>query len=219
MRNDKEHAIKLRKSGKSYREIKHELGIPLATLSDWFTEESWSKKIHKELNTKNLEVSKQRIIRLDKIRGKHLKKLYEEARLEARQDFDKLKYSPLFVAGVMIYWGEGDKASKNGFRISNADPLLIKVFLSFLRKICGAEEERIRAGILLYPDLDKEICEHYWSKQLGLNRDNFTKSIVVQGRHKTKRVKYGICTLNFSSRFLKEKMLVWISLFGKHLVK
>ena len=54
-----------------------------------------------------------------------------------------------------------------------------------------------------WKNLDKDMCEKYWSKQIGLNRENFTKSIVIQGRHKTRRVQYGICTLNFSSRFLE----------------
>ncbi|MCR4279175.1 MAG: hypothetical protein NUV78_00345 [Candidatus Zambryskibacteria bacterium] len=219
MRHDKKEATKLRSRGKSYREIKDDLGIPLATLSDWFRDERWSKAIKKSLNEKNIEISKRRIIHLDKIRGENLKKVYEEAREEAKEDFKALRYSPLFIAGIMIYWSEGDKISKNGFRVSNSDPLVMKIFLTFLRKVCGGDETRIRAGLLLYPDLDSETCEKYWSNQIGLSRSNFTKSIVIQGRHKTRRVQYGICTLNFSSRFLKEKMLIWMRLAAEDLLR
>lgn len=219
MRKDKNDAFKLRKSGKSYKQIKNELGIPLATLSDWFKNEKWSEKIYKKLNKKNILSGKLRMIKLDAIRGERLKRVYEEARRDAEVEFQALKHHPLFVSGVMIYWGEGDKASKNGFRISNADPAIVKIFLNFLRKVCSAEEQRIRAGLLIYPDLDALQCLTYWSKALGLSKSNFTKSIVIQGRHKTRRVQYGICTLTFSSRFLKEKMLIWISLFGKELAE
>lgn len=218
MRKDKNKAITLRKEGWSYRKLIEELGIPKATLSDWFRGEKWSQEIKDSLNKKNLEASRTRMIRLDKIRGENLKRMYEQAREEARKDFEALKHHPLFVAGIIIYWGEGDKASKHGFRVTNSDPLLLKIFLKFLRKICTNDEERIRAWILLYPDLDCNSCENYWSKELGLSRKNFTKSITIQGRHKTRKVTHGICTISYSSRFLKEKMLIWMSLLAEDLL-
>lgn len=219
MRKNKAQAITLRKSGISYSEIRKTLGIPVSTLSDWFRDQEWSKNIKYQLNAKNLRGSTIRIVNLNKTRGENLNKLYTAAREEARSELQILKNHPLFVAGVMIYWGEGDKRSKHGFRVSNSDPLLIKTYLAFLRKICGAQEGRIRAGLLIYPDLNKETCEKHWAEQIGLPRSNFTKSIVIQGRSKTARVPYGICTLSFSSRFLKEKMLIWMSELPKELIK
>jgi hypothetical protein len=219
MRNDKDRATTLRKEGWSYRRLIEELGIPRATLSDWFGDKKWSQKVKDTLVRENLKTSREHMVRLDKIRGENLKLMYVKAREDARGDFEKLKHHPLFVAGVMIYWGEGDKVSKHGFRVTNSDPLLLKIFLEFLRKVCLNDEERIRAWVLIYPDLDADVCENYWSKQLGLSRKNFTKSIMIKGRHKTKRVNYGICTLGYSSRFLKEKMLIWMNLLAKDLIK
>ncbi len=219
MRKDKEKITTLRKEGWSYQRLVKELGVPRATLSDWFGKEKWSQDIKNSLNKRNLEVSKIRMIRLDEIRGENLEQMYAEARREAAEDFERLKHHPLFVAGIMIYWGEGDKVSKHGFRVTNSDPLLIKIFLEFLRKICLDDEKRIRAWVLIYPDLNAESCENYWAKQLGLSRKNFTKSIMIQGRHKSRRVNNGICTLSYSSRFLKEKMLIWMSLLAQDLIK
>jgi hypothetical protein len=217
MRIDKSRAIKLRKSGKSYREIRAELGIPASTLSDWFSGEKWSETLKNYLTKKNIKRSSITIRALNNVRGNHLKELYEEAKIEALAELDFLKNHPLFVAGVMLYWGEGDKASKNGFRVSNSDPELIKLYLLFLRRICGAELARIRASLILYPDLDQKTCENYWSKKIGLSLDNFTKSIYIKGRRPTKKLQYGVCTISFSSRFLKEKMLIWISALPKEL--
>ena|SRR3989344_7124556 len=219
MRNDKNKAIILRKAGWSYNKLVEELGVPKATLSDWFRGKKWSQEVQKTLQKENALVSKERMIRLDKIRGDNLKLVYEQARKDAKKDFDILKYHPLFIAGVMIYWGEGDKISKNGFRVTNSDPLIIRIFLEFLRKVCPNDEERIRSWVLIYPDLDAETCESYWSKSLGLSRKNFTKSIMIQGRHKTRKVTNGICTISYSSRFLKEKMLIWMSLIAEELLK
>jgi hypothetical protein len=219
MRKDKQRVVHSRRNGWSYNKIVKKFGVSKATLSAWFKDEKWSQEIMGNLNHKNLLLSRERMIHLGKTRGKNLERMYEKAREDAGQDFETLKYHPLFVAGVMIYWGEGDKLSKHGFRVTNSDPLLIKIYLEFLRKICGNDEERIRAWVLIYPDLEAETCEDYWSKQLGLNRKNFTKSIMIKGRHKTRKVSSGICTVSYSSRFLKEKMLVWMSLLAEDLLR
>lgn len=215
MRVDKDKAIELRKTGKSYKEIKLSLGVPMSTLSDWLSDMKWSKEIVLELRKKSAVKSTLRIIELNKIRGKNLSLLYKEARDEALKDFEILKYNPLFIAAVSIYWGEGDKSSKNGFRIANIDARMLKLFVSFLVDICRVDKSRIKAWVLLYPDLNEDICKKYWKENIGLRDANFTKSIIITGREKIKRVSNGVCYVGFSSRYLKEKMLVWIELLSK----
>lgn len=217
MRKDKNKAISLRKNGKSYTEIRAELGVSVATLSDWFHGQDWSHTLSKRLNDKYLASNKARIVRLDKIRGENLSRLYQEARDEARQEFQLLKNHPLFVVGVAIYWGEGDKVSTSGFRISNSDPSMIRVFRKFLVDVCNVDQKRIRASLLIYPDLIEEECKEFWIQNGGLQANNFTKSTTIIGKHKKRKVQHGVCSLVFSSRFLKEKMLVWIRLMAEEL--
>ena len=112
MRKDKEIAFNMRRSGKSYNEIRSALKIPRATLSGWFSKVDWSNDIAKKLAVAVQKQHTVRIIELDKIRGTHLKRAYEEAREEARTDLFELRYNPLFIAGLMLYWGEGDKLTK-----------------------------------------------------------------------------------------------------------
>lgn len=215
MRNDKNKAFSLRKQGKSYQQIKTELGVPMSTLSDWFSKQDWSKEIVNDLSLKTIEESKIRIEDLNKIRGENLQKLYDEARIEAIQDFETLKNNPLFISGISIYWGEGDKASRNGFRICNTDPKMIRLFIRFLIDLCGLDIKRLKIWLLLYPDLDDLVCKKFWKKETGLIDSNFTKSITIQGRHKTNRLSYGVANISYSSRYLKEKMLIWIDLLSK----
>ncbi len=118
MRIDKENAFVLRKQGKSYKEIKAELGVPKSTLSDWFNGQGWSKDLSSKLFEKAKQAHTVRLQELNKIRGENLKKVYEEAIKEALEEFELLKYHPLFIAGLMIYWGEGNKVSKSRCWIS-----------------------------------------------------------------------------------------------------
>ena len=215
MRNDKDKAFNMRKAEKSYREIKKELGVPMSTLSDWFSKQTWSKDTKNTLSDQVYLNSKIRIEALNKVRGQNLKRLYMEAKQEAIIDFEALKNNRVFIAGVSIYWSEGDRASKNGFRICNSDPRMIKLFVTFLVDVCDLDIKRLKIWLLLYPDLDEKACKDFWKKSTGLHDANFTKSIIIAGRHKTNRLSYGVANISYSSRYLKEKMLVWIDLLSK----
>lgn len=220
MRKDKNKAIKLRKQGKSYRDIKRELDVPLSTLSEWFSGQDWSESVAKKLIKKNRRESIVRIKKLNKIRGDNLLKVYGEAENEARQDWKELRYHPLFIAGIMLYWGEGDKVSKNGFRIANSDPQLVHLFVKFLRDACGIDESRIKASLLLYPDHKEQKVKSFWQKNAGLSNIVFTKSHNVLGRSGKKRTtEYGVCTVSVSSSYLKKKMLIWLTEFPEEMLK
>lgn len=217
MRKDKEKAIYLRKSGKSYSEIKAELSVPMSTLSDWFRNQKWSNDIAIECANKSISASKTRLIHLNKIRGNHLKNAYEDAENEAKEDFVLLKYHPLFISGLMIYWGEGDKTSKYRVSIANTDSKMIKIFKIFLESICGIKNPK--SWLLLYPDLQSEICREYWISNSGLNKGYFTKDIYIKSRSKVRKLSYGVCNIGTTSAYLKRKILVWLELLSEDLIK
>jgi hypothetical protein len=214
MRSDKTAALQLRSTGKSYNEIKATLGIPKSTLSDWLSRSAQSKQIKTALTQRARAGHILRLHTLSDIRGKHLARLYEEARAEARREFVYLKSYPLFTAGVALYWGEGNKASLHSLSLGNTDPAMIRLFVVFLRAVCGAPEGKIRAYILLYPDLDPKTCLRFWIKSSGLPKTAFNKCVRIKGRHKTRRLHYGVCVVSITSRYLKEKVQVWLNLLA-----
>ncbi|MBM3261156.1 hypothetical protein FJY93_01930 [Candidatus Kaiserbacteria bacterium] len=219
MRKDKEEAEKLRREGASYNEIYRKLKIPRATLSDWFSQVDWSQAVKERLSKEVFDASAVRIQELNKIRGARLERVYDEARNEARHEFEALKYNPLFIAGIMLYWGEGDKRNRCHVRLINTDPDMVKLFVFFLKNTCLIPEARIKAAVTIYPDLDPTTCVAYWSKHSEIKREKFTKPIVIQGRHKTNRLSYGMCTVVITSTYFKVKMLEWIKLLPKQLME
>ncbi len=218
MRGDKKAATKMRRSGKSYAEILAALKIPKATLSDWFGQSDWSRDVRKKLTKTASTVSTVRLRELNQIRGKNLKDAYHEAREEAQNEFVELKYNPLFIAGLMLYWGEGDKVTRHNTRLTNTDPEMIRLFVFFLTHACQIPKERIKASVLVYPDLSTSRCLAYWSKASGVSSDNFTRCIAIRGRHKTKRLPNGVCIVVVSSSYFKTKILEWMSLLPKELM-
>ena len=218
MRKDKEVALKMRRNGKSYGEIRATLKIPKATLSGWFSKIDWSSDMAKKLTATVQKQHTVRLIELNKIRGVHLKRIYEEAREEARTEFNELKYNSLFIAGLMLYWGEGDKLTKYSTKIANTDPYLIRLYVFFLRNACRIPEEKIRAHLLIYPDLNGEECKKYWARESGINPNRFFKTTTIQGKHKVRRIKYGVCMIGISSTYFKVKMLEWLKLLPEELM-
>lgn len=213
MRKDKMKAVALRMQGKSYKEITRDTKIPKSTLFEWFHAESWSQKIKKQLNLLNGKRGAEALDQYRKAVKVRLEKEKCEARKEATVQYKKLQKNPLFIAGIMLYWGEGDKSQKyNQVRLSNSDEDLLKVYIGFLRTVCNVPEQRIKAWVLLYPDIDSDICLTFWRKHLRMSHSQFIKPTVIQGRHPTKRLTNGVCTVYTSYPLLKVKILEWIKL-------
>jgi hypothetical protein len=86
----------------------------------------------------------------------------------------------LFVAGVMLYWAEGDKRSRNAARISNSDPEVLKLFMRFLRESLELPDDPIRVTCNLFADhLERQDqIEQFWLNALGLTRSHLCKSVV-----------------------------------------
>lgn len=219
MHHNKQRAEEMRRNGSSYHAISATLNIPKSTLSHWFSKEEWSLEIRVDLTESARITHASRIIALNAVRGERLREHYETARSEAIKDFQHYKDNPLFISGIMLYWGEGDKIGKDKVRLTNTDPSLIKVFVLFLTEVLQIPAEKVRAQVLVYPDLDERTTREYWIRESGLSDSNFLKSTPIQGKHKTRRLGYGVCIIHISSTYLKVKVLEWLRLLPKQLIE
>ncbi len=217
MRKDRHLVIQLRRQGKSYNEISEFLKIPKSTIHVWLKDNKWSLEI-KEALTKRAQTLASPKLRLMALAQKtKWEKLHEQFKKEAKSEFPNLQNNLLFITGLMLYWGEGDKMLRNGqVRLTNSDPELIKIFYSFLHVALGISKEKIYIKLILYPDLKNEIYKKYWSRTLKVPLIQFRNSVTISGRHPTKRLSYGICSVEVYSRELKEKIFTWLKLYQEY---
>ena len=216
MRNDRHLALEMRKGGKSYNEISKILDIPKSTMHYWFKDLQWSEKIKDTLTEKAVVLSKKRIRIVIKANKAKWLKWREDFRKEAKNEFSELKTNPLFVAGLMLYWGEGDSNLKNMTRLTNTDPRMIGMFCKFVVEILRVPKKNIRAHLTIYPDLSENKCKKYWSNKIKLPINQFDKTQIIYGKHPTRRLENGICSIRVpKSCGFKEKIFVWIDLFSK----
>lgn len=224
MRNDRHLAVTLRKKGYSDRAISTELGIPKTTLSSWFGGRPWSERIRRKLFAENCKPTEKAIRAMVRAQRAKWEAWRKEFRDRARRDFPRLVRDPLFIPGMMLYWGEGDSKTRSQVRIANTDPRMLRLFVRFLRRSCGVPPSKIVCRLILYPDLEARQENAFWSKRLRVPIGQFRRAQVIRSRtcgglHPSKRLSHGVCTVDVTSTGLKEQFRVWQNLCYRYLVE
>lgn len=218
MGSKKIRAVNLRKIGKSYAEISRELGIAKSTLSNWFKNQKWSQAVRNKL-VENNKAGK--VLKLHTAHEKYWQNKYQEYRAEAYLEFKKFRNQPLFIAGTMLYWSEGDNNMRTSIvRLTNTDCRMLNIFGKFLKNYGNVDFSKVRLYMMLYQDLNEDICKKFWEENIDLPLTKFNKTQYIKGKdHPTKRLSYGICNINICSRELKEKIHTWIDLWFDKIVR
>jgi hypothetical protein len=169
--------INLRKSGLSYTEIHKLTRVPKSTLSDWLKSYKLTQQQNlrfRKLNLKNLKLAslshqKHRLKKTDKIIS------------QAQKQIGNLSNTDLWNIGIILYWAEGSKqkehAPSKGVIFSNSDPLMIKLFLRWLKESVKIKKEQIVFEIYIHTTYQKTLPElsSYWSKITGFPIEKFQK--------------------------------------------
>jgi hypothetical protein len=171
--NEKLKAIKLRKAGHSYKEIKKEISVSRSTLSIWLREIELTPKQKARL------FSKQEMFLYAGAKSQQRKRIERTKRImnQAKKEIAGLLKNPLFLSGIMLYWAEGNKKTEN-IKFSNSDPLMIKFMMRWFREICKVPEEKFRIALHVHELLSRKNAERYWSKLTGIPLKQFQKTFV-----------------------------------------
>ena len=197
---EKNKALDLRKEGESIRDISKRLGVAKSTVS------LWCRDI--ELTQKQISALHERmVVGSYKGRLKGARMQYEQ-RLERIKKFKKegierlgsISARDFLVAGVALYWGEGQKKGRD-VRVSNSDPEVIKFMLKWFKMVLGIDKDRITLSIIINKIHRKRIreVEEYWSRVTKIPLEGFIKTTLIKAKSK-KRYKnfpthYGTLTI------------------------
>jgi transcriptional regulator with XRE-family HTH domain len=217
----KNKAIYYRKKGFSYGLISTKTGVSKSTLSDWLKEIPYNpnKETIKRIGSARLKsAQKKSLARVENI--KEMKDL-------ATKDIGKLDKRDVFMLGLGLYWGEGNK-SYNHTRVVNSDPDIIISSIKWFKEICGLNNKNFTISLALYPDSDINKCLNFWSKKTGIPIKNFRKTQVDKRKDKSpkKRGKlpYGTAHLhiiaNGEKKFgveLHRRIIGWIEAVSKQI--
>jgi transposase-like protein len=206
----KNKAIELRKNNKSIKEIAQELGLKKGSISLW-TKDIILSEAEKESIKKRTN------------RGKS-NSLFWKKRRVSYQEIGKNRIKendPLYIAGCMLYWGEGSKAT-NSLGMTNSDLAMQKLFVNFLRKFWNIKNEKIIFKIQSYTDIhSKEEIIKYWMDGLDLPASSLrkcywglkpisSKSVPV----KFGKLEYGTCCIQVNDVKIIQEIYGAIQEFG-----
>ena len=208
----KNKAFELRKLGKSYRAISSELGVPIGTLSLWLSDQAWSREIGKSLKSESSKKGSARLAAARKARGFGLQFSYAKAKQDAEVEYKKLKKDRLFLSGLTLYWAMGDQASKYYVRLTTADMHKMALFIRFLQDSLGVEVSKAKCALTLPYSANEQDAMEIWSSNAKIPLQCFTKSSFRRKNKKKTENMNPVCSATLSSRYHKEKMLVWLRL-------
>lgn len=211
----KELVQSLRRQGLSYREILARLPFKLAksTVSQW---------------CKDVELTPEQLDRLDQLfrtssyrnrllgskanqhrRAEEVRAIRAKAGAEVAQ----LRHNELWLAGLMLYWAEGNKRRLVG--LSNSDPRLIALMMKWFREICCVREEKLRVYLHLHSGQDENSMKRFWCGVTGLPLSQFGKSYVkIEGTGHRKNILYnGTIRISICDSNLLHTIHGWIEGF------
>ena len=118
----------------------------------------------------------------------------------------------LKLAAIMLYWAEGYKAGGTTVDFANSDPDMVRIFIRFLREICGVEESKIRGHLYCYEGQDVGKIRRLWSKVLAIPESKFSKPYIKQGSPGSRgpRMLNGLVHVRYCDKKLLKQVLVWI---------
>ena len=209
---DREKALDLRKQEMSYSQIKKILKVSKSTLSLWLRNYPLPEEKIKELQKKGWERGEAAIERfrntMRKKKEKRLKEIYEVQ----KKLILPLNNRELFLAGLLLYWGEGTKYRRDGLSVSNSDPSIIKFFIYWLNKSLDIPKKKMRVYLHLYNDMniDKEL--EYWSRMLKIPLTQFSRPYIKKTSSTRINHKggfgHGTCNVRINSVPLAEKIFM-----------
>lgn len=200
-------AIVLRKKGNTYKSINHKLGLklPKGTLSYWLRNVKVPADFkHEQALLNQNYLARARIVALKK-------------KLDDRENlFSTLRNKNDYLADIvwknvavqkltlaMLYLGEGSRILKRGaLMFGNSDPVIIKLFLSFLRNSYNIKEDKFRCTVQCRADQDIESLESFWEQLTEIPRKQFYKAQVdkrTSGKPSRKKNYKGVCRIDYFS--------------------
>jgi len=206
---EKIKAIRLRKSGKSYSEIRKQVKVSKGTLSLWLRDIKLTPEQEKRLYVTLLRKNAYRLAKANqRKRIEKTKKIIGAAREEVKS----LMKNPLFLSGLMLYWAEGDKSEETEMvKFTNSDPVMIKLMMKWFREICKVPEKKFRITLHIHKLHCRKGIENYWSKLTNIPQSQFYKTQIkpTSLRQRKNRLYNGTCAIRIENRDLFRRIKGW----------
>ena len=186
----KQLGLALRRLGLTFGEIREIVPVPKSTLSNWCHGVQLSPEDVAAIRSRTGPGSRRGIpVDTQWRRREDITHIRAEARRFAASHLD----NSAFVAGVVLYWGEGSK-SRNYIDLVNSDPRALRLFTAWIRRFLDPNPEFVLA-LHLHAGNDEAAAIQYWREQLEMPDVAFTKTFIKPPGtgHRKNHLPHGVC--------------------------
>jgi transcriptional regulator with XRE-family HTH domain len=162
---ERERARELRARSWTLQEIADELGVAKGSVSVWVRDVEFTPRPRNRGHSGHQP------------HPLHVKKLaeIEQCRAEAEARFGEMSADQLDLFALGLYAGEGAK-TPGAVSMANTNPLLLRLFVDWLRRSFEIDEDRLRARLYLHDGLDLEAATAYWSAATSIPERQFQRA-------------------------------------------
>ncbi len=177
----------MRKRGLSYSEIRHAIHVPKSTIASWLREVKLSPEQLERLQKKRDKVARANAQK----KVSQTSKAIEQIHAESARAIGKISKRELWLIGIILYGKDSHRTNdKNGVQYTSGNPLLINLFLKWLKEVGGITEGEIGFDIFIAKNQKDQIhnAVKYWSDITGFRPVQFTTAYYLKPYHrKTKK--------------------------------
>lgn len=183
---EKKEAVRLRKEGKTYSEILSQIHVAKSTLSIWLGEAGLAKPQKQRITELRMISQKKGALKRKTNRIESSANIFEKAESEVGAISDR----DLWLIGTMLYWAEGTKQKdwnvSQSLQFTNSDPVMIKVFLLWLRNSLKIEDSELIISLAIHENNKNRLGTviNHWKGITGM-KDPFSDRVYFK-RHKDK---------------------------------
>lgn len=213
----------MRKRGVAIRDVENRLGIRRSTLHYWFRDITLSdyhkQRLKKRADAALVKARVKAVVWHNAQKSKRMKLAYDSA-VETLSKINNTDNSTLELALALLYLGEGMKKS-GGTAMGNSDPLILRFFVSTLRRLYKIPVSEMRCELHLRADQNPKKITTYWSKTLDIPEKNFTRPTLdmrTVGRPTYLHYK-GVCIVRCSRVAIQRKLMYIATAFCEQIAK
>lgn len=182
-RLERERAIRLRKAGRSVKEIARELGVSQSSASIWCKDVRLSNAQKQILLLRRRLAGAKALYSINKRRRAEKIADIDAQGRNGKKDVGILTYQHTLMFGLGLYWGEGYKRGSQEWGFTNSDPNIIRSIIFWLKNCYGIDSDRLRARLTINARYrnESERLHAEWSTIANISRKNFSKPSFIRG--------------------------------------
>lgn len=178
-------ARRLRRKGKSIKEIAKKLNVSASGVSKWCKDIALTQtQIEKLIKNSKDGANRGRIKAATQKRKKRLEKISYLLN-RGIGEIGTLSERDFFIAGVSLYWAEGFKTEDGNLGFAVGDSLMVKFLFAWMRKFlnCNTGDIRLRLTInQKYQKIERDVMR-FWMKETGIPREQFHKTMYIVSKN------------------------------------